>query len=930
MTYQNPYLTFNNSSNPFQTAVQAIKKTKKLPPSSSSSPPPKPPVKKSPRVSLRVKVVLSAIALSVIPVTVLGAIAYKVTGSHLTRQISQTQLERTQHLAEMLEKYIKNIANEGETLAESPIFTNPNIMKMVTVNQKKSALNAFQNQTGFYDSIVYLDLQGNPKFQSQSERPLRQNYSSQKYFQKAIASKQTTINEVEISPSTGELRMEFAVPVKNAWTGKVIGVMRFRIPSDRITPVFSNYSTKHEDWHLINTEKIFFASTVENLVNQPLAKHYPQLLVAHKAKQMITVQADNPEVSDQEQLVNYAPVKVGAINPELNLGTAISIDTDMAFAPLKPLRWVFLGGTMGTVLLVGSIAGFLANRIIQPLFKLTSAVSLLSQGKLNTRIKLDSQDELALLGEQINEMAEQLDITMQRQKTIARTSELMAKMSQARTPRELQLPFSLFLSEVRRLIKADRVIFYQFDQHWTGRVIAESVAQEFPRTLGVQFDDPCFAQEYVRKYQRGRIRAVADIHQASLTECHLQQLEPYAVKASLVLPVILDGQPTRESERLIGLLIAHQCLDTRVWEQSDIDYFQQIAYQLAMVLRSYFDHQAESLQKADIQKDVTQVLSCLEEMAKGNLSVNLSSEDFLAIDVTQCFETILTNMRQTVAQIKAPSKQINSELGVNTQDLAVLKDKLGQQANQLVLIFAFMDQIASSIKEVSSQVKLTSEIVNSVVTDMELEKANFLQASNYVYQLGNTLRDNSDKVKNLSSASQKMTRVISAIRKINLRASLLANKLSKRISKIDESEFGIQREIESIQESISATKELENVVRGIDNEISEVLRDYEVSENWLEQENHLIAQANSNLHQIAKISRNAQQQLVSLVNNTNSQVQTTKQINILKEELDKTANYLHCLSDRTFTSLEQTRVKARDLENVVDFFKLNVQETEDS
>ena len=602
----------------------------------------------------------------------------------------------------------------------------------------------------------------------------------------------------------------------------------------------------------------------------------------------------------------------------------------MAFAPLKPLRWFFLGGTMGTVLLVGSIAGFLANRIIQPLFKLTSAVSLLSQGKLNTRIKLDSQDELALLGEQINEMAEQLDITMQRQKTIARTAELMAKMSQARTSRELQLPFSLFLSEVRRLIKADRVIFYQFDQHWTGRVIAESVAQEFPRTLGVQFDDPCFAQEYVRKYQRGRIRAVADIHQASLTECHLQQLEPYAVKASLVLPVILDGQPTRESERLIGLLIAHQCLDTRVWEQSDIDYFQQIAYQLAMVLRSYFDHQAESLQKADIQKDVTQVLSCLEEMAKGNLSVNLSSEDFLAIDVTQCFETILTNMRQTVAQIKAPSKQINSELGVNAQDLAILKDKLGQQANQLVLIFAFMDQIASSIKEVSSQVKLTSEIVNSVVTDMELEKANFLQASNYVYQLGNTLRDNSDKVKNLSSASQKMTRVISAIRKINLRASLLANKLSKRISKIDESEFGIQREIESIQESISATKELENVVRGIDQEISEVLRDYEVSENRLEQENHLITQANNNLHQIAKISRNAQQQLVSLVNNTNSQVQTTKQINILKEELDKTANYLHCLSDRTFTSLEQTRVKARDLENVVDFFKLNVQETKDS
>ena len=930
MTDQNSFLTYNNSSNPFQTVVQAVKKPKKLPPASSSSQPPKPPIKKSPKFSLRGKVVLSAIALSVIPVAVLGAIAYKVTESHVTRQISQTQLEHTRHLAEMFEEYIKSRVNEAETLAESPIFSNPNIMEVVTVNQKKSALDAFQDQTGFYDSIVYLDLQGNPKFQSQSERPLRQNYSSQQYFQTAIASKHTTMNEVGISPYTGELRMEFAVPVKNAWTGQVMGVIRFRIPSDRITPLFSKYVTKDEDWHLINTKKIFFASAIENLVNQPLGNYYPQLRAAHEAKKIITVKANSPEVSNQEQLVNYVPVEVGAINPELNLGTAIALDSEIAFAPLKPLRWIFGAGTIGTVLLVGSIAGFLANRIIQPLSKLTSAVSLLSQGKLDTRIKLNSQDELALLGEQINEMAEQLDISMQRQKTIARTSELMAKMSQARTSRELQLPFSLFLAEVRRLIKADRVIFYQFDRHWTGRVIAESVVREFPRTLGVQFDDPCFAQEYVRKYQRGRIRAVADINQARLTECHLKLLEPYTVKASLVLPVILDGQPTRESERLIGLLIAHQCSDTRVWEQSDIDYFQQIAYQLAMVLRGYFDHQVEYSQKADIEKDIAQVLSCLEEMAQGDLTVNLSSEDFLAIDVTQCFATILDNIRQTIAQIKVPSKQINSELGMNQKDLADLKDKLGYQANQLVLIFAFMDQIVNSIQEVSSQVKLTSETVNSVVTDIELEKGNFHQASNYLYHLGNTLRDNSDKIKNLSNASQKMTRVIAAIRKINLRASLLASKLSKRIPKIDESVFGLQREIESIQESIAATKELENVVLGIDNEISEVLRNYEASENRLEQENHLIAQANNNLHQIAITTRKAQQQLLSLVNSTSGQVQITKQINIYKGELDKTVNHLHRLSDRTVTSLEQTRIKARDLENVVDFFKLNDRETKDS
>ena len=747
MTYQNPFFTDQNPSNPLRIFAQTVNKPKTLPPASSPSSPQKPPIKPYTGFSLRARVALAAMVLSVIPVAAIGAVAYKVTKSHITRQVSQTQLERTHHLAQMLEEYIENRANEAETLAESPIFTDPNLVKKVTVSQKIAALDDFQDRTGFYDSIVYLDLQGNPLFQSKSKRPLRKKYSSQQYFQKAIASKQAVMNELGISPYTGEFTMEFAIPVKDAWRDEVIGVMHFRIPGipgDRIKPLFTNYAIQDEHWHMINTKNIFFASAIENFLNQPVTNYYPQLQHAHAAKQMVTMLVDHPQISDKEQIVNYAPVKVSAINPELNLGVAIALDQDVALAPLKPLRWIFLSGTIGTAVLVGSIAWLLANRIIQPLLRLTYTVAQLSQGKLNTRIKLNRQDELAVLGNQINDMAEQLDISMQRQKTIARTSELLARMSQARSSRELQLPFSSFLTEIRNLIKSDRLIFYQFDEQWRGTVIAESLAQGFPRTLGVQFDDTCFAQEYVRKYQRGRIQAIADIHRANLTECHLQQLEPYGVQACLVLPVILDEQ-AREPERLIGLLIAHQCSGTRVWEQSDIDYLQQIAYQLAMVLRGYIYYKEENAQKARLQQEVAQVLSSMKEIAKGDLTLDLSSQVDQATDITKSFDAIVSNMRQTITQIQDPTQQIHRELEVNKNDLAGLKDKLRQQANQLVLIFVFIDQIANSITEVSTKVGLASRTVNSVVTEIELEQARFSQAIAFMSQLETSLRNNTKK-----------------------------------------------------------------------------------------------------------------------------------------------------------------------------------------
>jgi methyl-accepting chemotaxis protein PixJ len=133
------------------------------------------------------------------------------------------------------------------------------------------------------------------------------------------------------------------------------------------------------------------------------------------------------------------------------------------------------------------------------------------------------------------------------------------------------------VDEVRKALKTERVIIYSFDENWYGTVIAESVLPGYAKTIWAKIKDPCFAENYVEQYQKGRVQATNDIYKAGLTQCHLQQLEPYGVKANLVAPILKD-------DKLFGLLIAHNCSEPRNWQQSEIDLFAQIAFQVGFAL----------------------------------------------------------------------------------------------------------------------------------------------------------------------------------------------------------------------------------------------------------------------------------------------------------------------------------------------------------
>ncbi|MDJ0592517.1 MAG: PAS domain S-box protein [Pleurocapsa sp. MO_226.B13] len=156
---------------------------------------------------------------------------------------------------------------------------------------------------------------------------------------------------------------------------------------------------------------------------------------------------------------------------------------------------------------------------------------------------------------------------------------------------QLQEILQTAVTEVQRILQADRVLIYQVFANGTGMPIKEAVLPDFKPILGVEFPEEVFPEEYRQLYTRGRVRAIADVgaKEANLAECLIEFMDEWKVKAKLVVPILQNFKSTTETtteegDRLWGLLIAHQCRTTRQWTEFEQELMQQLADQIGIAL----------------------------------------------------------------------------------------------------------------------------------------------------------------------------------------------------------------------------------------------------------------------------------------------------------------------------------------------------------
>lgn len=192
---------------------------------------------------------------------------------------------------------------------------------------------------------------------------------------------------------------------------------------------------------------------------------------------------------------------------------------------------------------------------------------------------------------------------------------------------DLETIFQATATEVRQLLQADRVGMFRFyqDSGWDdGEFVSEDVDPAFVSAMGQKIHDHCFGEQFAIHYHQGRVQAVADIYSYGLSDCHIQILSQFQIRANLVVP-LLQGQ------KLWGLLCINQCSATREWQATEIEFVSQIANHLGVALKHaelLAELQAEVLERQQVQQAVQSLNQGLQRAIIELQAVNKELEAF--------------------------------------------------------------------------------------------------------------------------------------------------------------------------------------------------------------------------------------------------------------------------------------------------------------
>jgi methyl-accepting chemotaxis protein PixJ len=815
------------------------------------------------KMSLRRKATAIALVMGVIPVAAVGGIAYTLSSHSLLQQIVAEQESRTQDILQKLTLFTQHIIDDASALADSPVFSDPQLKGSTTVEDKIAMLNSFiDSHQDMFDSIAVFDVEGNLLYQSKSPQPIdtQDNYSNREYFQRAIVTQAPAVNHPPVTNSENLKTVEIAAPIKEEGTEKIIGIVNLRMPLENLGEVFRYVEEEGWEYRLLDSEEEIFAATEQEFIGKPGESDLdslPELMakinsnatgMSEKTQGFSEIMNDRDD--NQEVLVTLAAMEKidGLLEPGWKL--ILSRPLEESYAPLNQLRLTLLLGTTGAALLVGAIAAVLASQLTGPILTAAEAVKKIGKGQLDTRLQFEGQDELATLGTNINKMAQQLKVMVDYQTAEANRSRILKdftlKLSRSTSSEEI---FNIAVKEILPALRCDRVLLCSFDEKGEGKILAESVANQKLSFVQEEIIPLELVDDYSEK-DRG-VRIIPDIYEAGLKINVIEQLEEFGVKASLVAPIFLG-------KNWHGLLIVHQCDRPRQWQKVEVDFFAQLTSQVILSLERTRLLEQQKVAQEQLHNRALELLMEVEPISQGDLTIRATVTEDEIGTLADSYNCTVENLRQIVTQVQKVVAQMASISGNNEGFARELSARASRQSEAIAAALNQIQTIAQSIHSVAKNAAAAEATVQDAARTVASGGKAMNETVDAIAAIRSTVAETGKKVKRLGESSQKISKVVNLISGFAAQTNLLALNASLEASRAGQAgqNFAVVAEEVRLlaQQSAQATIEIEKIVASIQLDTREVAAAMEEGTEKVVVGSKLVEQTRQNLNQIAQDS----------------------------------------------------------------------------
>jgi twitching motility protein PilJ len=332
------------------------------------------------------------------------------------------------------------------------------------------------------------------------------------------------------------------------------------------------------------------------------------------------------------------------------------------------------------------------------------------------------------------------------------------------------------------------------------------------------------------------------------------------------------------------------------------------------------------LQKEELQEHLMQMLKDVQALADGDLTVSTQSVDGSLPNVAIFFDDVIRGLQNIVGQVKSSATQVNFSLGQNEQAIANLTNVSQRQVDIVTRSLNTMQMSklsATKIVNNSQQVLQSSQLVVEKLSDSD---RSIDAVMSKVGELQNTVTTTATRVKHLGMVSQKIAKAISSINEIAIKTNFLAINASLEASRSSGVNSGFVLIAEEVGElavrSVTATKEVESLLKNIQSETNAVMAAVESGSNQLSESNTLAIAAKDSLQQIAQISQQIDELMVTIAEATTSQSQTSEGVANLMNDISHMAKRTLASSSEASKLMQTTRGYSGELQQSLTHFKI--------
>ncbi|WP_233219928.1 methyl-accepting chemotaxis protein [Pleurocapsa sp. CCALA 161] len=660
-------------------------------------------------LKLKTKATLLAIAIGTIPVLVTGATGYYFANKLITQDAILLEEERARELQDKIGRFMQERLGDIKVLTGLKVFVDP---ENFTVKDKTEILQRVYKAYGVYDSIAVFDLKGNVIAQTDKGAKL-ENHLDRPYVQAALKANRAILSQPIASKSTDTYSIYAVSPIHDETTGKPIGFARNRLPVKVLAEIAKSYQTDGQQYYLVNDAGEVFLGAEEFASKNGQQKLQIKDIFADLALTTDKKESSNQTITNQltntRQLVSVtAPTQLEGIQ-ELGWKAIISEDVDFAFAAQRQLALTFGVGIGITALLVAAIASYLANRATMPIIDAVTAVKKIGSGELDTRLAVNSKDELGELNTNINLMTEQIQKSLQEQKTVA---------EQIRQEKEqLELAIYALIEEVSDATEGDLTVRANLDS-----LELSTVADLFNAIIGNLQDIAIEAKESSEqvgdslKQNEEAIRLLAE--QALLEAKETRDtLKSVALMSQSIQEVAANASQAEK--------ITDDTYNTIVDSTGNMD----LTVNSILELRTTVGETAKKMKRlGESSQKISQVVSFIEEIAlKTNvLAINASVEAGRAGEYGQGFTIVAEQVGALAEQSAAAIKEIASivaAIQTETQEVNQAMESGTTQVVQTTRLVETTKQSLNLVLEKSQEInQLMSSISQSAISQADVSQ----------------------------------------------------------------------------------------------------------------------------------------------------------------------------------------------------------------